>query len=246
MKGEKVRVIIIYFLFLILLGLIGYLIYFIYENNNETKTPKKQTTNENVKKEENTKECEFSITLDKFNELYNNAQALQLCEGNNKLSITDIVLQNNAVDTYVIFYNGNSADKDAKNGIYINNNQIVSGASQENKNIITINDNLMFIKKEDNSNFNLIIYNSNGQKIYDLAQSLENSKIEDPILKELSKTNKNITDVVSANNIDKDSLNFAAGSFTFNTIVKETGQKGSTYTVIYSEEKFQNPALKTN
>lgn len=239
MKGEKIRVVIIYFLVLVLIGLVWYLVYFI-NNQNNPKQKQEKTVTETTK-DEITSACTFDVTLEEFNKL-NSDQTIELCE-ENKLNISDIVINDNVIDIYAIYYNG-SESKD-KLGIYINDNQIIKGASKKDKNTITVNDNLLFIKKESSKNTNLLVFNENGQNIYSLNDVLTASKLEDPVLTELAKTDENITKEVTIDNIDMNSLTFEQGAFTFTTIVKGTEQKGSTYKVTYEEEVFSNPTLVT-
>ena len=104
MKGEKVRIIIIYFLVLVIIGLIGYLIYFIYDQNKPNK-PKEIEIEETNENSEITDACTFDITLKEFNELAGDT-ALELCKGYNKLNISDVIIGENPIDIYAVYYNG--------------------------------------------------------------------------------------------------------------------------------------------
>ena len=242
MKGEKIRVIIIYFLVLVIIGLVGYLIYFIYDQNNNLKS-KDSDSKVDADTEEITDACTFDVTLAEFNEIYDNTVALELCTGYSKLNISDIVLNDNPIDVYAIYYN-KSDEEVIKSGIYMNDNQITSGLTLDNKNKTVINDNMLFIKVENILGNNLVVFDESGNQVYDLSSTLASLKFEDPVLAELAKTNENINPTLSIDIVDKDSYNFTSGAFTFNTIYLDTKQKGSTYTVTYNDSKFENPVIK--
>ena len=124
----------------------------------------------------------------------------------------------------------------------MNDIMIINGASSYDKNTITINDNLIFIQKEKNNN--LVVFNIDGQNVYDLAATLDSLQIEDPVLAEMEKTNENIKPTVLTSIIDKDSYTFKQNSFTFTTTVLDTKQQGSTYIVTYNGEVFQDPVIQ--
>ena len=240
MKGEKIRIIIIYFLFLVIVGLVGYLIYFVIDENKTEKPIKEKEPPK--QQEEITEACTFDITVAEFNDFDNTP--LELCQGNNKINISDIVLKDNAIDIYAI-YNKDSKTTSINPGLYMNDNQIIKSISKSDKNIITVSDNLLFIKKDSKKESNLVVFNENGENIYDLAIELVKNKVEDPIFAEIAKTNSEVNPQISIENIDPNSYTFTSGAFTFKTIIKINGeeQNGSTYTVTYNEEKFNTPVV---
>lgn len=243
MKKGKARVVIIYLLFLILIGLISYLVYFI--NNFEKAVEEPKTKQPVVTNNEIEDKCTFDITLEQYNTLSSNPSSLALCQGNNKLNISNVTLNNELVSIYSIYYNGTINIEDDSLGLYLNGNQIIAS----NKNIINIINNLLVIKSTKETT-NILAFNNIGDNIYNLENALTNTEIDDPVLTELNKTNQTINTKVSLENIDPNSYNFNQTDFTFNTTTNQCmeGQKfkGSTYKVTLSEGNFTNPTFVGN
>lgn len=243
MKKGKARVVIIYLLFLILIGLISYLIYFI--NNFEKPVEEPITKQPVVTNNEIEDKCTFDITLEQFSTLSSNPSSLALCQGNNKLKISNITINNEPINIYSIYYNGILTEEDDSLGLYLNEKQITSA----NKNTINILNNLLFVKSTKETT-NLLVFNNTGKNIYNLENSLTQTPIDDPVLTELNKTNQTINTKVSLENIDPNSYSFNQSEFTFNTTTNQCveGQKfkGSTYKVTIDGEIFTNPTFVTN
>ena len=246
MKRGKIKVVIIYLLVLVLICLVSYLIYFI-NNTKQEPTQKPQEESQTIIEEvdEVPDKCIFDVTLEQFNTLSSNPSSIALCEGKNKINISDVTLNNETADIYSYYYNGETTEIDNTIGIYLNDLKIVSG----NKNTIGVFNNLVFIKNTTKYT-NVLVFDNNAQNIYNLENVLTQTPIEDPVFTEMNKTNQNINTKVSLENIDSNSFNFQQTEFTFNTTLGTCveGQmfKGSTYKVTFNEGTFTNPTFVQN
>ncbi len=240
---KKGKVVIIYLLVLVLIGLVSYLIYFINDFKEKETEPILQqpvVTNNEIEDK-----CTFDITLEQYETLSSNPSSLALCQGKNKLNISNITLNSVPINMYSIYYNGILTEEDETLGLYLNENQITS----TNKNTINILNNLLFVKSTKKTT-NILGFNSIGDNIYNLENSLIQTEVEDPVLTELAKTNQTINTKVSLENIDPNSFSFNQTEFTFNTTTNQCteGQKykGSTYKVTFNGENLTNPTFVTN
>lgn len=236
-KGNRFRLAIIYILILLIIGLVGFLIYYIMNKNEHEKQNSETLVSGKAEKEKISDNCIFEVPYASFNKLNNNVSALMMCEGYNKLILNDI----DFTKVYVIYYNGFLQTDSKKYGIYINDKQVTVGASFDHRNLINVFDNLIFIKKENMQVTNVLTYNDKGRLVYDLQMALARTKIVDKAFKEMGNTKNTI---VSLKNIDINSYEFKQGEFTFETTSEcASGQqyKGSSYKVTYQNNKFNAP-----
>ena len=80
----------------------------------------------------------------------------------------------------------------------------------------------------------MLVFNKDVLKVYDLNESLDSSKITDPILNQ----------VISSTTINPNSFNFTDTYFTFQAqIMGDNNQvlSGSTYRVNFTNEEFSKP-----
>lgn len=239
MKGEKIRVIIIYVLVIVIIALVGYLIYNFFINNKEDNTKK-----EEVKVSDIASECTFGVTSADYNAVVNGNNS-NLCGGLNKLKINDIILSGTQMNVEVNYYNGNVNAEDEKMGFYINGKRILKLASNGNRNNIGVFDNKLFIFTADKDKPNVVVYDNNGTKVYDLQTALAGAKISDPAFVEIAKTNQNLDVVVKNSSINTNSFSFGPTEFTFATAVSDNCQPGtnigSNYKVTFSGNNFSVP-----
>ena len=192
------------------------------------------------KKIEVTENCTFNVPLRSFNRLANNVSAIKLCAEYNKIIINDVSLKNKKTDLYVIYFNGPLETYNKNLGIYLNDKLISSGASFDDRNVIRIYDNMLFVKKETALNTNIVVYGSDGELKYDLAYALNKIILEDPAFKEGNLRETRVT----IDNVNVNSYLFDEGEFIFETTsdCKSTQEyKGSKYKVTYKDEKFKDP-----
>lgn len=239
MKGEKIRVAIIYILVIVIILLVGYLIFNVFVNNKEDNTKK-----EKVKTNAISSECTFDITTADYSLIVNGNNS-NLCGGLNKLKIGDIVLDGNQMDVEVNYYNGNITEENENMGFYIDGKRVLKLASNENKNNIGVFDNKLFIFVANNDKPNVVAYDSNGVKVYDLQTALAKANISDPAIVELAKTNNNLDVIVKSSNITTNSFNFGPTEFSFATAVSGECTPGtnigSIYKVTFSGNNFSAP-----
>jgi len=239
MKGEKIRVIIIYVLVIVIIALVGYLIYNFFINSKEDNTKK-----EEVKASDIASECTFDITSADYSAIVNGNNS-NLCGGLNKFKINDIMLDGNQMDVEVNYYNGSLNESDDSTGIYINGNRILKSVSTNNKNQMGIFDNKLFIFLADNDKPNVVVYDKYGNKVYDLETALAGANVSDPAFVEIAKTNNNLNVIVRNSSINVNSFVFGGNEFTFSTALKGECTPGtnigSNYKVTFSENNFSAP-----
>ena len=180
-------------------------------------------------------ECTFDVSLRNFNRLSNNVSALKLCSDYNKIIINDVTLNEENANLYIIYYNGELEVNNTNLGIYLNDKQITKGASFDERNIIRIYDNMLFIKKEDIKLTNIVVYNAKGKQKYDFAYALNSIILKDKAFKDKR---------IYIDDVDVNSYIFDEGEFTFETTSECTSTqeyKGSKYKVTYKNEKFKKP-----
>jgi len=236
MKGQKIRVIIIYILVMVIILLVGYLIVNFFMNNKEVTKEKPHDT------EDIMSQCIFTITRNDYVSIIG-GNTSNICGGLNKFIINDIILDGTPLDVEVRYYNGTTNDNDS--GMYINGKRIIKGASNSVKNNIGIFDNKLFIFSNDNKKPNVVVYDKNGNKVYDLETALSKTNISDPAFVELAKTNNNLDVTVKNSSINSSSFTFGPTEFVFSTAAKGECTPGtnigSTYKVAFSGDNFTAP-----
>lgn len=244
MKGDKVKVVIIYILILVIIALVAYLMYIVLSSNDEEKLDTENK--EPVQTDELADECKFGVTLAEYNDIINNPSGTSLCNGDNELTITDIVVNGQGQNLKVRFYNGEST---SKGGVYLNDRKVVTGASLNVKNGIGVFDNKLFIFTNEPDDLNVYAYNENGVQLYDLKSALSEAQITDPALSALAQNNTNISTIVNSTNIDGNSMNFGANEFSFSTTsgmeCVSGSYSGSRYRVTFSGDVFNAPEFVT-
>lgn len=235
-RDNVVKVVIISVVSLVIIGIITFIVLII-KKENEYNGAIKAVTGKKINVAE---ECVFDVTLKNFNRLANNVSAIKLCDSYNKIVINDVTLNEEKVDLYAIYYNGALEVNNKNLGIYLNGKQITRGASFDERNVIRIYDNMLFIKKENIDDTNIVVYNSKGKQKYDFAYELNKIILEDPSFKEDNLKETRVT----IENVDINSYIFDEGEFTFETTSQCTSTqeyKGSKYKVTYKDEKFKKP-----
>jgi len=239
LKGEKIRVVIIYLLVVVIFLLVGYLIYNFFMNTNESK-PKEEVKKDN----EISKECIFDVKLADYNTMLKQGSS-DICGGINKINIVDATLDGNKLDLEVRYYNGVLDERDNGTGVYMDGKRITQYASSNYQNKFGIFDNMIFIFTNNSKDVNVVVYDGLKNKVYDLENALLKTNISDPAFVEIAKTNPGLSVVLKTSNIDKESFNFGPTEFSFSTTSKEkctVGENiGSTYKVAFSNGNFSNP-----
>ena len=133
MKGDKIKVVIIYILVLIIIALVAYLMYIVVSSNDEKEA--ETNVNEPDQTDEIADECKFGVTLAEYNDIINNPAEANLCSGESELTITDITVNGRVQNIKVKFYNGEST---SSGGVYLNDREVVTGASLNVKNGIGV------------------------------------------------------------------------------------------------------------
>ncbi len=239
MKGEKIRIIIIYILVIVIIALVSYLIYSCLTNNKESNTEK-----EDVKVNEIASECTFNVTSSEYSEIVKGNNS-NLCDGLNKLIINDIILDGTQMKVEVNYFNGNADEADDNMGMYIDDKRIIRLASNDNKNNIGVFDNKLFIFIADNDKPNVVVYDKYGKRVYDLETALVKANISDPAFVEMAKTKNDLNTTVRNSNLNSGSFIFGPNEFSFASALKgecTPGMNiGSNYKVTFSGENFSVP-----
>lgn len=239
LKGEKIRVVIIYLLVVLIFLLVGYLIYNFFINTNGSK-PKEEAKKES----EISKECTFDVKLADYNSIIRQGSS-DICGGINKINITDATLDGKNLDLEVRYYNGSIDESDNGTGIYIGGKRVTQYASSNYQNKFGIFDNMIFIFTSNSKEVNVAVYDSLKNKVYDLENALLKNNISDPAFTEIAKTNPGLNVILKTSNIDRESFNFGSNEFSFSSTLNDkctAGQNiGSTYKVTFGDGNFSNP-----
>lgn len=236
MKGEKGKLYFIYALIIIIIILIIALTYVVLTNSEK---PQSNNDNHEVPKvdvsvyPEVSETCTFNITLSEYNSLTTPG-----CQGEyTRYNITDIDL-NGTNNQVTIIYNDQNQNKV---GLYVNDERIISNIEALTNVRLGIFDNKLFILDNNQSASNLLMINDNGQKIYDLKETLEAEEIADPAF-----TQNGNTDSITVEDIDPNSWNFSNDVTTFNTTSNActlgSSVSGTTYQITYNGETVLAPA----
>lgn len=239
MKGQKIRVVIIYILVIIILVLVGYLIYNFFMNDKE------ETATKDIKQDSDiSNECTFDITISEYNAVVNGNNS-KLCGGLNKLVINDINLDGTPMDVEVRYYNGNIHENDNSTGMYISGKRAVKLASIGYKNNIGVFDNKLFIFSANEDKPNVVVYDKLAKRVYDLETALSQANVSDPVFTELAKSNNNLDVKVKNSSLNVNSFIFRPTEFFFSTAIKGNCQAGtnigSNYKVAFSGDNFSAP-----
>lgn len=229
MKGEKGKLVLVYILMLLVIGLIVFLTFMVLNDGKEEKNDSKAnvTPTVDVNPYPNVSDvCTFELTTDEYNGLTGPG-----CKGGySRYNINGLAIDGTMVKVVVIYSdkNGNKA------GLYINDRKVLDGVSNVTNLKFGIFNSLLFVKDTYESYSNVLVFNKDVLKVYDLNESLDSSKITDPILNQ----------VISSTTINPNSFNFTDTYFTFQAqIMGDNNQvlSGSTYRVNFTNEEFSKP-----
>lgn len=231
MKGDKIRVVLIYILILIIIFMVGYLVY---NSVGVDKKVDKPSLDSDI-----SEDCSFEMSLSEYNAMLGSDKS-NLCGGMNKIIVKNISLNDEETEVEVRYYNGDQSDE---SGVYVFGKRIVKGAGPKNINRFGIFDNKLFILSIDDAESNITAYDSSLNKVYDLRSALASSDLSDPAFVELAKTNPTLETKVNNSNIGL--FNFLPNEFTFSTDSKlqcvPGGVNGSKYRVVFNGDTFETP-----
>lgn len=229
MKGEKGKLVLVYILMLLVIGLIVFLTFMVLNDGKEEKNDSKAnvTPTVDVNPYPNVSDvCTFELTTDEYNGLTGPG-----CKGGySRYNVNGLAIDGTTVKLVVIYSdkNGNKA------GLYINDRKVLDGVSNVTNLKFGIFNSLLFVKDTYESYSNVLVFNKDVLKVYDLNESLDSSKITDPILNQ----------VISSTAINPNSFNFTDTYFTFQAqIMGDNNQvlSGSTYRVNFTNTEFSKP-----
>ena len=239
MKGEKFKLILVYILMVLVIVLIVALTFVVLNNkpketNNESHANTTPTVNLNPYPTVSD-ECTFETTFSVYNSLTSPG-----CKGGySRYNITDITLDNNNIETVIIY-----SDTDGnKSGLYINKTRVISKVDNLTNIKFGIFDSKLFILDNSNNESNVLAYNSNGNNVYNLKDTLENLQISEPAFQNAD------TNIISASTLNPNGFTFEANRFIFKTRLITTSNQtieGSQYVVNFNGDNFEDPVLTTN
>ena len=232
MKGEKSKLILIYFLMLLVIGLIIALT-FIILNNSPKEENKESTANTTPTVDVNpyptiSDECTFNLTVDEYNALTGPG-----CKGGySRYNVNNLNIDGKQMNIVVIYSdkNGNKA------GLYVNDRKVATTITNIASIKFGIYSSKLFILDNNNNESNVLVFNPNTEKVYDLKETLDSSKITDPILNQ----------IISSTTINPNSFNFTDTYFTFQARLVDGNNVenlGSTYQVNFTDSDFSNPTF---
>ena len=229
MKGEKSKVILVYVLTLLVIGLIVALTLVIL-NSNEKEENHSSSANNTPTVDVNpfpniSEECTFNFTLDEYNAL----TGPRCKNGYSRYNVTGLSLGGQTLNVSIIY-----TDQDGnKAGIYVNDRRATTIVNNVTNIKFGVFDDKLFILDNNNNESNVLVFASDSTKVYDLKETLESSSITDPALNQ----------VLSSSTIDPNSFNFTATNFTFQAQITSDNQilAGSTYQVTFTGNEFSKP-----
>lgn len=232
MKREKSKLILVYLLMLLVIVLIVALT-FIILNNSSKEENGESTANTTPTVDVNpyptiSDECTFNLTMDEYNALTGPG-----CKGGySRYNVNGLALDGNQMNTVVIYSdkNGNKA------GLYVNDRKVATTITNIASIKFGIYSSKLFILDNNNNESNVLVFNSNTEKVYDLKETLDSSKITDPILNQ----------IISSTTINPNSFNFTDTYFTFQARLVDGNNVenlGSTYQVNFTDSDFSNPTF---
>ena len=229
MKGEKSKVILVYVLMLLVIGLIVALTLVIL-NSNEKEENHSSSANNTPTVDVNpfpniSEECTFNFTLDEYNAL----TGPRCKNGYSRYNVTGLSLGGQTLNVSIIY-----TDQDGnKAGIYVNDRRATTIVNNVTNIKFGVFDDKLFILDNNNNESNVLVFASDSTKVYDLKETLESSEITDPVLNQ----------VLSSSTINPNSFNFTATNFTFQAQITSDNQilAGSTYQVTFTGNEFSKP-----
>lgn len=175
-------------------------------------------------------ECTFDLTLAGYNALTGPG-----CKGGySRYNLTDISLGDNNLNVVIIYSDTNGN----KSGLYVNSTRVINKVDNLLNIRLGIFDSKLFILDKNNNESNVLVYNSNGENVYNLKETLEETQIIEPNFQSVS------TDPISSKTIDSNSFKFESNQFTFQTRLVTTDNQtitGSQYIVSFTGEDFADP-----
>ena len=238
MERENKKVSIVYILTGIILLLIIYLGLFVYKSFTNDEVEEENNTPSTTKMPEVASSCTFDMAMSEFNDIANNTE---ICGALNKINLTDVVVNGQTLNA-VIYY---SNSDDENTGIYVNDAEIASAASNSVVHKLAVLDNMLFMTTINASSANFEVFDENMGIIYSLADALNSLQIEDPTFTSLAATNPNLNTVLTYEYVDGNSFSFTNGQITFNSTSKTTcmtgSYSGSSYSITYEGSNFTNP-----
>lgn len=178
-------------------------------------------------------ECTFDLTLADYSALTG-----PKCKGGySRYNLNDINLGDNKLNIVIIYSDKNGA----KSGLYVNNTRVINKADNLLNIRLGIFDNKLFILDKNNNEANVLVYNSNGENVYNLKDTLEEVQIIEPNFQSIS------SEPINTKTIDQNSFSFENSQFSFQTRLIANNQTitGSKYIVSFTGEDFSNPILNT-
>lgn len=239
-KGKNILIYILMFvIFVLVLILIGYVFL-----NKEDGTSKEVKHYANPSDLDISSECTFEMTRQEFNSINN---TLNFCPTLNLIKLIDVVLDGKKQPIEIVYSNLNVLLDDTNTGFYINDNRMTRYASTNFWNKVGVFDNKFFILSVTEKGSNVIVFNSNMEKVYDLEDALNEKNITDPAFLELAKTHSDLKTALDISHIDGNTMSFVNGQFTFTSNSKlgceGNAYSGSTYKVTYTGDEFSAPEL---
>ena len=237
MERENKKVSIVYILTGIIILLIIYLGIFIsksFTNDEEeiNNAPSVSTMPEVASS------CTFDMTMSEFNDIANNTG---ICAGLNRINLTDVIINGQTLNAF-IYYSNNS---DENTGIYVNDAQIASVASNSEIHKLTVLDNMLFMTTVNSNSANFEVFDQKMAIVYSLTDALNSLKLEDPTFASMVNTNPSLNPILSTAYVDGNSFNFSNGQITFNSTSKTTcnpgSYSGSSYIITYEDVNFSSP-----
>lgn len=173
-------------------------------------------------------ECTFDVKLSEYQSL---TQA-GCKNGYTRYNINDITVDEIQIKVSVIY-----SDKERKKtGLYINDTRVSNNIDSITYFKFGIFDSKLFVLDINNSESNVMVFNTKGEKIYDLSNILSKEKIKD-----LSTGDT----VIKTSDLDPASFSFNEGAFEFSSKLDKcqtgTNSNGSHYKVTYKKDKFEKP-----
>lgn len=230
MKGEKSKVILVYVLMLLVIGLIVALT-FVVLNSNQKEENHSSSANNTPTVDVNTypnisEECTFNLTLDEYNAL----TGPRCKNGYSRYNVAGLSLGGQTLNVSIIY---TDQEDDNKAGIYVNDRRTTTIVNNVTNIKFGVFDDKLFILDNNNNESNVIVFASDSTKVYDLKETLESSSITDPALNQ----------VLSSSTINPNSFNFTATNFTFQAQLTNDNQilAGSTYQVTFTGNEFSKP-----
>ena len=232
MKREKSKLILVYLLMLLVIVLIVALT-FIILNNSSKEENGESTANTTPTVDVNpyptiSDECTFNLTMDEYNALTGPS-----CKGGySRYNVNGLALDGNQMNIVVIYSdkNGNKA------GLYVNDRKVATTITNIASIKFGIYSSKLFILDNNNNESNVLVFNSNTEKVYDLKETLDSSKITDPIFNQ----------IISSTTINPNSFNFTDTYFTFQARLVDGNNVenlGSTYQVNFTDSDFSKPTF---